>query len=196
MSLSDTALYSLSFCQKLTGWTLRGFARRLGTIMMMMLAATLAGLLSGCASPDGFDEINANQFISSIILKNPESREDQLFNQRFESMVIYEGAEKRYRLDYRLTGTSSSTLSVRGASSTLKNSTMSISFSLIRLEDGKTVYEGSVVSRAASGTVSAYYAQQKSQQFVTERLAGNLAEKVINKLILYASQAKSSPETQ
>ena len=166
---------------------LRSF-KQIARHLITGLGAGAMLLLAGCASPPAFDQSDANEFISSIMLKAPATREDQLFNQRFETMILKQGVEKKYRLDYRLTGTSSSTLSVRGSSSTLINSTMSINFSLINLENDETVYQSSVVARASSGTISAYYGQQKSQQFVNERLAGNLAEKVINKLILYPSQ--------
>ena len=164
-------------------------AKRAHSLIAGFVALSLF-TLAGCARPPAFDDTDANEFISSIVLKAPQTREDQLFNQRFATMVLPHGKEKKYRLDYQLTGTSSSTLSVRGSSSTLINSTMSINFSLISLDTDETVYQSSVVARASSGTISAYYGQEKSQQFVRERLAGNLAEKVINKLILYPSQIK------
>lgn len=192
MLLSDMRRFILSARQNISGQLRRAVAGLLGA----SLAGLIAISLSGCTSPAVFDQTSTNQFISSIALKQPVKRLDQLFNQRFQSMILDEGAEKKYRLDYSLSGTSTSTLSVRGAHSTLKNSTMSIRFSLIRLEDDKEVYKGSVVSRAASGNISAYYGQQKSQKFVTERLAGNLAEKVINKLILYPSQSELSQTEQ
>ena len=47
---------------------------------------------------------------------------------------------------------------------------------------GNVITEGSISATATSGTVSAYYAQDKSKQFAAERLTIQLADRLALRL--------------
>ena len=166
------------YARLMTNTALKRFLSVFSVILMLGL--------TGCANlpQDGKD--NAVQsFLSSIALPTPGNRAEQLFNQRFEAQILNPSASKAYQLRYTISGTSSSTLSVRGSSSTLVNSKSTLTYTLTDLNSGKKLLNGSVSAQATSGTISSYYGQEKSQQFVSERLSGLLAEKLMHQLSLF-----------
>ena len=151
-----------------------------------LLAVLGVLLLSGCTSNQHVTTNDSIQsFLGSIELQIPQNRIEQLFNQRFSTQILGSGTEKAYRLEYTISGTSSSTLSVRGSSSTLVNSSSTLAYQLYDMATGEEVLSGSTTAQATSGTISSYYGQEKSKRFTSERLSGLLAEKLLNKLGLF-----------
>ena len=95
-----------------------------------------------------------------------------------------------YLLNSTIEATSSATLSVRGAASSLKKMTMTTTFELNDLETGKTLFSDSISGDATLGAVSSFYGQDKSESHARERLAILLAQRVGHRLQLYFLQQK------
>ncbi len=175
----------MSYAKPWINGVIRPFAAIVAIAVMLIMA--------GCTTDiSGEKNQSVQVFLSSIALQSPNSRIEQLFNQRFEAQILNPSAEKAYQLKYSISGTSSSTLSVRGSSSTLVNSSSTLNYALLDAVSGEEVLSGSISAQATSGTISSYYGQEKSKQFTSERLAGLLSEKLMNKLgLFYISQYDS-----
>ena len=154
-------------------------------LLWLSVLSVLIGL-SGCAVST-FDGRTADiqSQLGAIALPEPTSREAQLFNMRFDDNLISPSYDKKYQLSYQFSEASSSQLSVKGSNSTLVNSSMTIRFQLTEIMTEDVLLTDTVEASAVSGTVSSYYGQRKSQQFISERLAGRLAERVIDRISLF-----------
>ena len=86
---------------------------------------------------------------------------------------------------------SSSTLSVQGSASDLKKKTMTASIILVDLAKGDVVLSDKLSANATLGTVSAQFAQTRSDRHADERLAMLLADHVAARLHLFFSQTGS-----
>ncbi len=91
----------------------------------------------------------------------------------------------------RLNVSSSSSLSVQGSTSDLKKKTMTASIVLVDLATGEVVLSDSLSANATLGTVSAQFAQTRSDRHADERLAMLLADRVAARLHLFFSQTGS-----
>ena len=154
-------------------------------LLWLSVLSVLIGL-SGCAvsTRDGLTADIQSQ-LGAIALPEPTSREAQLFNMRFDDNLISPSHDKKYQLSYQFSETDSLQLSVKGSNSTLVNSSMIIRFQLTEIMTEDVLLTDTVEASAVSGTVSSYYGQRKSQQFISERLAGRLAERVIDRISLF-----------
>ena len=90
-----------------------------------------------------------------------------------------------YLLNSTIEATSSATLSVRGAASSLKKMSMTTTFELNDMETGKTLFADTVSGYATLGSVFSFYGQDKSESHARERLAVLLAQRVGRRLQLY-----------
>ena len=95
-----------------------------------------------------------------------------------------------YLLSCSMETTSSATLSVQGAASSLKKMSMTTNFKLNDLETGETLFADSVSGDATLGAVSSFYGQDKSESHARERLATLLAQRVGHRLQLYFLRKK------
>ena len=154
--------------------------------MLPIVLATIYLTLSAC-SLHTITEVNqlTESHLRKIDLPEAQSRNEQLFRQTLERQIGSADIDTRYHLSYSLTGASLSSLSASGSSSTLKNTEMSISYILKDNENDRELTRGVVSATATSGTITSYYGQDVSAQFVSERLIGLLAERVYQKLQLY-----------
>lgn len=160
-------------------------------IFPVILAATYLSL-SAC-SLNTIGEVNqlTESHLRKIDLPEALTRSDQLFRQTLQRQIGSADTDTRYGLRYSLTGASGSSLSASGSSSTLKNTTMSVSYTLKDNETGKELTRGIVSATATSGTITSYYGQDVSAQFASERLVGLLAERMYQKLQLYFLSAEN-----
>ena len=144
-------------------------------------------VVSGCS------DVNIRQLDNNIQTKlqmvavpDISTREGQLYVRELRNLFHVGGkAREKYKLTTKIYSTDSSTLSVEGASSTLKKMTMEASFTLYDMELDKTLVNDSVIGDATLGTVSSLFGQGKAETHSKERLAILLAQRVVRRLQLY-----------
>ena len=126
------------------------------------------------------------QNLQQIAVKDASGREGQLYGRELRKLLHIGGkAVENYELISSISFSSSSTISVQGARSTLKKLTMSASFKLRNLTNGETLIADSITADATLGAVTSLYGQDKSETHARERLAILLAQRVVRRLQLY-----------
>ena len=126
------------------------------------------------------------QNLQQIAVKDASGREGQLYGRELRKLLHIGGKEvENYELISSISFSSLSALSVQGASSTLKKMTMSASFELRNLTNGKTLIVDSIAADATLGAVTSLYGQDKSETHARKRLAILLAQRVVRRLQLY-----------
>ena len=118
-------------------------------------------------------------------------RNGQLYSRQLRSRLQHSGASATHSVSTTLNVSSSSSLSVQGSTSDLKKKTMAASIILVDLATGKVVLSDSLSANATLGTVSAQFAQTRSDRHADERLAVLLADRVAARLHLFFSQTGS-----
>ena len=119
------------------------------------------------------------------------SREGQIYTRELRKKLHIGGkSSEAYLLNSTINTTSSATLSVQGAASSLKKMSMTTTFELNDLETGKTLFSDSISGDATLGAVSSFYGQDKSESYARERLAILLAQRVGQRLQLYFLKQK------
>ncbi|MDA9929954.1 hypothetical protein N9E91_01790 [Alphaproteobacteria bacterium] len=114
-----------------------------------------------------------------------DGRNGQLYSRKLRTRLDNNSAGASHQLISSLSVSSSSALAVRGATSQLKKMTMSASVNLIDLSTGEQVMSDTITADATLGTVTSYYAQQRSDKHASERLAMLLADRVAARVHLY-----------
>ena len=126
------------------------------------------------------------QNLQQIAVKDLSGRAGQLYDRELRKLLHIGGkAVESYNLISSITISASNTLSVQGASSTLKKMSMTTSFKLRSLTTGETLITDSITADATLGTVTSFYGQDKSETHARERLAILLAQRVVRRLQLY-----------
>ena len=154
---------------------------RLGNIILCSLILTNCGDVT-------IRHLDAEnlQNLQQIAVKDTAGREGQLYGYELRKLLQIGGkAVENYSLVSSITTNASSTLSVQGASSTLKKMTMTASFKLRNLTTGKTLIADNITAEAKLGAVTSLYGQDKSETHARERLAILLAQRVVRRLKLY-----------
>ena len=129
--------------------------------------------------------------LKKIIVTDIRSREGQIYTRELRKKLHIGGkSSEAYLLNSTINATSSATLSVQGAASSLKKMTMTTTFELNDLETGKTLFSDSISGDATLGAVSSFYGQDKSESHARERLAILLAQRVGHRLQLYFLEQK------
>ena len=123
--------------------------------------------------------------LNRIDIAQAETRLDQIFTRKLADNLNQSSALRDLSLVTDLTSSTSSTLAVRGKSSNLSNTEMSVSYQLVDKISDEVLTSGKITATATSGTVSSYYGQDKSKQFAAERLAGQLADRLSLRLRRY-----------
>ena len=118
-------------------------------------------------------------------------RNGQLYSRQLRSRLQPGGALATHSVSTRLDVSSSFSLSVQGSISNLKKKTMTASIVLVDLATGEVVLSDSLSANATLGTVSAQFAQTRSDRHADERLAMLLADRVATRLHLFFSQTGS-----
>ena len=126
------------------------------------------------------------QNLQQIAVEDASGREGQLYSRELRKLLHIGGkAVENYELISSISFSSSSAISVQGASSTLKKMTMSASFKLRNLTSGEMLIADSITADATLGAVTSLYGQDKSETHARERLAILLAQRVVRRLQLY-----------
>ncbi len=118
-------------------------------------------------------------------------RNGQLYSRQLKSRLAYVEASATHSVSTSLSVSSAATLSVRGSNSDLKKKTMTATFLLTDLATGETVLDETLSASATLGTVSAQFAQLRSDRHADERLAMLLADRVAARLHLFFTQSGS-----
>lgn len=127
--------------------------------------------------------------LKKIMVTDISSREGQIYTRELRKKLHIGGKSiEAYLLKSTIKTTSSATLSVQGAASSLKKMSMTTNFELVDLETRKTLFADSVSGDATLGAVSSFYGQDKSESHARERLAILLAQRVGHRLQLYFLQ--------
>ena len=149
-------------------------------------------LLSACS---GFEIKSLGQALyeqnAVIAVVETGGRNGQLYSRQLRSRLQHGGASATHSVSTRLNVSSSSSLSVQGSTSDLKKKTMTASIVLVDLATGKVVLSDSLSANATLGTVSAQFAQTRSDRHADERLAMLLADQVAARLHRFFSQTGS-----
>lgn len=130
--------------------------------------------------------------LNRIDVNEPTSRLDQIFTRKLADNLNQTSALRDLSLATDLTSSTSSTLAVRGKSSNLSNTVMSVSYQLTDKISKEVLTSGTISATATSGTVTSYYGQDKSKQFAAERLAGQLADRLSLRLRRYFLEQSES----
>ena len=134
---------------------------------------------------------NSQGSLKKITVTDIRSREGQIYTRELRKKLHIGGkSSEAYLLNSTIKTTSSTTLSVQGAASSLKKMSMTTNFELVDLETRKTLFADSVSGDATLGAVSSFYGQDKSESHARERLAILLAQRVGHRLQLYFLEQK------
>ena len=124
--------------------------------------------------------------LQKVLVIDIDTREGQLYGRELRRLLHIGGkSSEKYELKSIINATSSSTLSVQGAASSLKKMSMTASFQLNDLKTGKTLFTHVVVGDATLGAITSFYGQDRSEAHARERLAILLAQRVVRRLQLY-----------
>ena len=126
------------------------------------------------------------QNLQQIAVNDVSGREGQLYGRELRKLLHIGGkGVENYSLISSISVSASSTLSVQGASSTLKKMAMTASFELRSLTTGETLIVDSITADATLGAVTSLYGQDRSDTHARERLVILLAQRVVRRLQLY-----------
>ena len=124
--------------------------------------------------------------LQQIAVNDASGREGQLYGRELRKLLHIGGKRvENYDLISSISVSASSTLSVQGASSTLKKVSMTANFDLRDLTTGESLIADSMTADATLGAVTSLYGQDKSETHAHERLAILLAQRVVRRLQLY-----------
>ena len=137
-----------------------------------------------------FDQENQNS-LRKITLADIGSREGQIYTRELRKKLHIGGkTSEEYFLNSTISTTSPATLSMQGATSSLKKMSMTITFELNDADTEQTLFADSISGDATLGAVSSFYGQDKSEVHARERLAILLAQRVARLLQLYFLEQK------
>ena len=154
---------------------------RLGIIMLCSLILTNCGDVT-------IRQLGTKNLpnLQQIAVKDASGREGQLYGRELRKLLHIGGKEvENYELISSISFSSSSTLSVQGATSTLNKMTMNTNFKLRNLTNDETLIADSITADSTLGAVTSLYGQDKSETHARERFAILLAQRVVRRLQLY-----------
>ena len=148
---------------------------------------TMLILLASCSSVSiGALDSRVDTEISSVMVIDTGGRAGQLYNRELRRTLYVKGETiPAYNLKSTISVSSSSTLAVRGVTSTFKKMTMTAVFTLKKQDDGDVLLEDEVTADATLGTVSSLFGQDQSEALARDRMAKLLAQRVVQQLQLY-----------
>ena len=149
--------------------------------------ASILVMLAGCSGVSiGALDSRVEAEISSVAVIDTGGRAGQLYNRALRRALYVNGeSSPAYDLTSTISVSSSSTLSVRGVTSTFKKMTMTAVFTLKRQDDGQILLSDRVTADATLGTVSSMFGQDQSEAHARDRMAKLLAQRVVQQLQLY-----------
>lgn len=149
--------------------------------------ASILVMLAGCSGVSiGALDSRVEADISSVAVIDTGGRAGQLYNRELRRALYVKGeASPAYDLTSTISVSSSSTLSVRGVTSTFKKMTMTAVFTLKKQDDGEVLLSDRVTADATLGTVSSLFGQDQSEAHARDRMAKLLAQRIVQQLQLY-----------
>ena len=149
--------------------------------------ASILVMLAGCSGVSiGALDSRVEADISSVAVNDTGGRAGQLYNRALRRALYVKGeASPAYDLTSTISVSSSSTLSVRGVTSTFKKMTMTAVFTLTKQKDGEILLSDQITADATLGTVSSLFGQDQSEAHARDRMAKLLAQRIVQQLQLY-----------
>ena len=124
--------------------------------------------------------------LSSISVVDTDGRAGQLYGRALrQALYVYGQANPAYDLTSSISVVSSSTLSVRGVTSTFKKMTMVANFELTKQGSSDVLLRDTVTADATLGTVSSLFGQDQSELHARDRMATLIAQRVAQRIQLY-----------
>ena len=124
--------------------------------------------------------------LSSVSVVDTNGRAGQLYSRALrQALYVYGQASPAYDLTSSISVSSSSTLSVRGATSTYKKMSMVANFTLTKQGDDDVLLRDTVTTDTTFGTVSSLFGQDQSELHARDRMATLLAQRVTQRVQLY-----------
>ena len=124
--------------------------------------------------------------VSSVSVVETGGRVGQLYSRALRrALHIYGESIPVYELTSSISVSSSSTLSVRGVSSTFKKMTIVANFTMTKQGGGDVLLHDTVTADATLGTVSSLFAQDQSELHARDRMARLIAQRVAQRIQLY-----------
>ena len=127
----------------------------------IMSAIAALFLLSACQTLSTVELRDQTQDeLDRLALPEATSRLDQIFLRQLDENLAQNEALRDLALSTSLSVASSSTLSVKGKSSSLSKSTMTLTYDITDRVSKEHLTSGTLTATATSGTVSSYLAEQ------------------------------------
>ena len=157
------------------------------------IAAVALLFLAACSNVSMTPLISANiEDLAAVNVIEVSGRDGQLYSRQLRNRLYVNGMQApNYDLVSRITVASSSSLSVKGKSSTLKKMTMSNNIELLDRQTGEIVLRETLSAGATFGVVTSYFGQDESERNGRERLVKLLAERTARRVQLYFSSQNS-----
>lgn len=123
--------------------------------------------------------------LASVSVVDTGGRAGQLYSRALrQALYVYGQASPAYDLTSSIAVSSSSTLSVRGFTSTFNKMSMVANFTL-KKQGGDVLLRDTVTADATLGTVSSLFGQDQSELHARDRMATLLAQRVAQRVQLY-----------
>ncbi len=124
--------------------------------------------------------------ISSVSVVETSGRVGQLYSRALRQAFYLNGqAVAAYELKSSISISTSSTLSVRGVSSTFRKMTVTANFELTKQGSGDVLLQDTITADATLGTVSSLFGQDQSELHARDRMAILIAQRVAQRIQLY-----------
>ena len=150
-------------------------------------ALTTIFMLGGCSNIEiGALDSRVNTQMSSIFVTDTAGRAGQIYNRSLRSALYVQGTSPPvFELTSSISFSSSSTLSVRGITSTFKKMVMRVNFELKKQGSDEVLLSETITADATLGTVSSLFSQDQSETHARDRMAKLLAQRVVQRLQLF-----------
>ena len=156
---------------------------KLGFAYCVVLLLAVAGC--GTVNIGQLDE-TVSAKVSSVSVVETSGRAGQLYSRALrQALYLYGQSTSDYELTSSISVSSSSTLSVRGVSSTFKKMTMVANFELTKKGSGNVLLQDTVTADATLGTVSSLFGQDQSELHARDRMARLIAQRVAQRIQLH-----------
>ena len=152
---------------------------------MYYMALLLA--IVGCSTVNiGQIDETISAEVSSVSVIETSGRVGQLYSRALRQAFYLNGqAVAAYELKSSISVSTSSTLSVRGVSSTFRKMTVIVNFELTKQGSGDVLLQDTVKADATLGTVSSLFGQDQSELHARDRMAILIAQRVAQRIQLY-----------
>jgi hypothetical protein len=155
--------------------------------LKFMYCMVLLLAVFGCSTVDiGQIDETISAEVSSVSVVETSGRVGQLYSRALRQAFYLSGqGVAAYELKSSISVSSSSTLSVRGISSTFRKMTVIAKFELKKQGSGEVLLQDTVTADATLGTVSSLFGQDQSELHARDRMAILIAQRVAQRIQLY-----------